>query len=86
MQSYPLHTHNVVLFLVSSWKQTFVARRVVLVEDRAWENIDLAALLFLSSLLHLLQITAITVTVTILLSLLSKLSNYFAIDHFAADN
>ena len=29
MQSYPLHTHNVVLFLVSSWKQTFGVRRVV---------------------------------------------------------
>ena len=41
MQSYPLHTHNVVLFLVSSWKQTFGTRRVVSVADRAWENIDL---------------------------------------------
>ena len=41
MQSYPLHTHNVVLFLVSSWKQTFGVRRVVSVADRAWENIDL---------------------------------------------
>ena len=41
MQSYPLHTHNVVLFLVSSWKQTFSVRRVVLVADRAWENIDI---------------------------------------------
>ena len=29
MQSYPLHTHNVVLFLVSTWKQTFGVRRVV---------------------------------------------------------
>ena len=35
MQSYPLHTHNVVLFLVSSWKQTFGVRRVVLVADKA---------------------------------------------------
>ena len=25
----PLHTHNVVLFLVSSWKQTFGVRRIV---------------------------------------------------------
>ena len=41
MQSYPLHTHNVVLFLVSSWKQTFGVRRVVSVADRTWENIDL---------------------------------------------
>ena len=41
MQSYPLHTHNIVLFLVSSWKQTFGVRRVVSVADRAWENIDL---------------------------------------------
>ena len=41
MQSYPLHTHNVVLFLVSSWKQTFGVRRVVPVADRTWENIDL---------------------------------------------
>ena len=39
MQSYPLHTHNVVLFLVSSWKQTFGVRRVVSVADRTWENI-----------------------------------------------
>ena len=29
MQSYPLHTHNVVLFLVSSWKQMFSVRRDV---------------------------------------------------------
>ena len=42
MQSYPLHTHNVVLFLVSSWKQTFGVRRVVSVADRTWENIDIA--------------------------------------------
>ena len=41
MQSYPLYTHNVVLFLVSSWKQTFGVRRVVSVADRTWENIDL---------------------------------------------
>ena len=41
MQSYPLHTHNVVLFLVSSWKQTFSVRKVVSVADRTWENIDL---------------------------------------------
>ena len=41
MQSYPLHTHNIVLFLVSSWKQTFGVRRVVSVADRAWENIGL---------------------------------------------
>ena len=41
MQSYPIHMHNVVLFLVSSWKQTFDAHRVVSVADRAWENIDL---------------------------------------------
>ena len=41
MQSYPLHTHNVVLFLVSRWKQTFGVRRVVSVADRTWENIDL---------------------------------------------
>ena len=41
MQSYPLHTHNVVLFLVSSWKQTFGVRRVVSVADWTWENIDL---------------------------------------------
>ena len=41
MQSYPLHTHNVVLFLVSSWKQTFGVRRVASVADRACENIDL---------------------------------------------
>ena len=34
MQSYPPHTDNVVLFLVSSWKQTFGVRRVVSVEDR----------------------------------------------------
>ena len=40
MQSYPLHTHNVVLFLVSSWKQTFGVRRVVSVADRTSENID----------------------------------------------
>ena len=39
MQSYPLHTHNVVLFLVASWKQTFGAR--ISVADRARENIDL---------------------------------------------
>ena len=42
MQSYPLHTHNIVLFLVASWKQTFGVRRVVLVADRTWDNIDLA--------------------------------------------
>ena len=42
MQSYALHTHNVVLFLVSSWKQTFRVRKVVSVEDRTWENIDLS--------------------------------------------
>ena len=42
MQSYPLHTHNVILFLVSSWKQTFGVRRVVSVADRTRENIDLA--------------------------------------------
>ena len=41
MQSYSLHTHNVVLFLVSSWKQTFGVHRVVSVEDRTWENIDI---------------------------------------------
>ena len=41
MQSYPLHTHNVVLFLVSRWKQMFGVRRVVLVADMTWENIDL---------------------------------------------
>ena len=41
MQSYPLHTDNVVLFLVSSWKQMFGVRRVVSVADRTWENIDL---------------------------------------------
>ena len=41
MQSYPLHTHNVVLYLVSSWKQTFGVRRVVSVADRTWDNIDL---------------------------------------------
>ena len=41
MQSYPLHTHNVVLFIISSWKQTFGVRRVVSVADRASENIDL---------------------------------------------
>ena len=35
IQSYPLHTHNVVLFLVASWKQTFGACRVVSVADRA---------------------------------------------------
>src|SRR3954465_5479768 len=32
MQSYPLHTHNVVLFLVSSWKQTFG-----IVESYQWQ-------------------------------------------------
>ena len=31
--------HNVVLFLVSSWKQTFDAHRVVSVADRTWESI-----------------------------------------------
>ena len=41
MQSYPLHTHNLVLFLVASWKQMFGVRRVVSVVARAWENIDL---------------------------------------------
>ena len=41
MQSYPLHTHNIILFLVSRWKQTFVVRIVVSVADRTWENIDL---------------------------------------------
>ena len=41
MQSYPLHTHNVVLFLVSSWKQTFGVRKVVSVADRTSDNIDL---------------------------------------------
>ena len=41
IQSYPLYTHNTVLFLVSSWKQTLGTRRVVSVADRAWENIDL---------------------------------------------
>ena len=41
IQSYPLHTHNVVLFLVSSWKQTFGVCRVVSVADRTGENIDL---------------------------------------------
>ena len=41
MQSYPLHTHNIVLFLIASWKQTFDVRRVVSVADRAWENIDI---------------------------------------------
>ena len=41
MQSYRPHTHNVVLFLVSRWKQMFGVRRVVSVADRAWENIDL---------------------------------------------
>ena len=41
MQSYLLHTHNVVLFLVSSWEQMFGVRKVVLVAVRAWENIDL---------------------------------------------
>ena len=41
MRSYPLHTHDVVLFLVSSSKQTFGVRRVVSVADRTWENIDL---------------------------------------------
>ena len=41
MQSYPLHTQNVVLFLISSWKQMFGVRKVVSVADRAWENIDL---------------------------------------------
>ena len=41
MQSYPLHTHNIVLFLVSSWKQMFGVHRVVSVADRAWENIEL---------------------------------------------
>ena len=34
MQSYPLYTHNVVLFLVSRWKQT-----------RTHENINLTLLL-----------------------------------------
>ena len=34
MQSYPLHTHNVVLVLVSSWKQTFGVHRVISVADR----------------------------------------------------
>ena len=48
--------------------------------------IDLAALLLLSSLLHLLQITAITVTVTVAAVTTIKLSYYFATDHFAADN
>ena len=48
--------------------------------------IDLAALLLLSSLLHLLQITATNVTVTIAVITTIKLSNYFATDHFAADN
>ena len=41
MQSYPLHTHNIVLFLVSSWKQTLDVRRVVSVVDMTCENIDL---------------------------------------------
>src|SRR3954470_8967397 len=41
MQSYPLHTHNVVLFIVSSWKQTFGVLRVVSMADRTWENIDI---------------------------------------------
>ena len=41
MQIYPLHTHNVVLFLISSWKQTSGVRRVVSVAERTWENIDL---------------------------------------------
>ena len=41
MQSYPLHTHNIILFIVSSWKQTFGVRRVVSVADRTWENIDI---------------------------------------------
>ena len=41
MQSYPLHTPNVVLFLVSSWKQMSGVRRVVSVADRTSENIDL---------------------------------------------
>ena len=41
MQSYPLYIHNVLLFLVASWKQMFGVRRVVSVADRAWENIDL---------------------------------------------
>ena len=41
MESYPLHTHNVVLFLVSRWKQTLGVRRVVSVADRTSENIDL---------------------------------------------
>ena len=42
MQSYPLHTHNIVLFLISSWKQTLGVHRVVSVEDRTWENNYLA--------------------------------------------
>ena len=41
MQSYPLHIHNIVLFLVCRWKQTFGVHRVVSVADRTWENIDL---------------------------------------------
>ena len=41
MQSYPLHTHNVVLFLISRSKQTFGGRLLVSVADRTWENIDL---------------------------------------------
>ena len=46
MQNYPLHTHNVVLFLISSWKQMFGVRRVVSVADRTWENIDLTFISF----------------------------------------
>ena len=34
MQSYPLHTHNIVLFFISSWKQMFGVRRVVSVVGR----------------------------------------------------
>ena len=41
MKSYPLFAHNVVLFLVSRWKQMLGVRRVVSVADRTWENIDL---------------------------------------------
>ena len=42
IQSCPLHTHNIILFLVSSWKQTFSVCIVVLVAHRTWVNSYLA--------------------------------------------